>query len=223
MRLRLNEPLEKFKEFYGSNLREMPKLLAEGRVPMSVADVMKERLELRHSDDAELRSNWMNNYFDSGDGALYLPDGKLVVAYDSKAIREMTPESKLVPGTRALDLSGVSLRGIKGSRFTERDLGKMIIRQRLTLDQAKDHPIWQALARGDKNLSDAYAEMIFKDHGYDEAMGIWLDSSKSDVPNMRAWCVNRAFNRSDTYGFINLGCSNGRLVGKLASETQRKK
>ena len=38
----LNE-VEKYKEFPGRNVDQMPKLIAEGRVPMSVAGLMRRR------------------------------------------------------------------------------------------------------------------------------------------------------------------------------------
>ncbi len=216
--MRLNEPTEKFKEFYGRNTEQMSKLIAEGRSPMSTAQLMTRRLELRNSDDSELRASWNDNYFDTGDGALYLPDGGLVVDYDAQALRGMTPESKLVGG--ALALEGYNA---EGPIFSREELGKMITGRGLTLEEAQNHPIWRAFARGDKHLSRDYAGMIFADNkerfGYDTNMGVWLDSSPSDAPKMRAWLVGRTSDRSYAYGYIYLGDDGGRLVG-VASETQ---
>jgi len=214
--MRLNKPVEKFKEFYGKNTEQMPKLVAEGRAPLSVAGLMRGRLEYRNSDDSELHSNWNNNYFDTGDGALYMPDGKLVIAYDATALREMTGQSKTING--ALALEGLAQADVEGVIFTKDDLGKMVLGQGLTRNQVENHPMWQTLVREDTNLLRNYADMIFTDNNYETAMGIFLDSPFK-VPKMRAWFVGRADGRSGASG-DGLDDDNGRLVG-VASETQK--
>ena len=46
MALQLNEQDVPYKEFYGRNIGQMPKLIAEGRVPLSVSGLMQRRLEV---------------------------------------------------------------------------------------------------------------------------------------------------------------------------------
>ena len=43
MSLTLNEAPQKFKEFSGKNVEQMPLLVAEGRTPLSVAGLMQRR------------------------------------------------------------------------------------------------------------------------------------------------------------------------------------
>jgi len=211
--MRLNEPSEKYKEFYGLNVDQMPKLLAEGRVPMSTKDLMLRRVELRHSDDKELRAGWMDNYVDTGDGALYLPDGSLGVVYDSQAIRDLTRESPLIRG--ALVSEDLPTGG--DLVFTKEDLEKMIIGRELTLKEAKAHPIWRALTRGDSVLSHAYAEMVFADHketrGDNFGMGIRLRGSSPGAPEIRDWYISRIRGHSSAGGNQSLDNFSGRLVG----------
>ena len=45
MALKLNATREAYREFYGRNVEQMPKLIADGRVPMSVAGLMQRRLD----------------------------------------------------------------------------------------------------------------------------------------------------------------------------------
>jgi len=102
---------ERFKEFYGQNIIQMPLILAEERVPLSIAGIMKRRLEVRfpefgkeyrdtsrESSIAQVADAWWTNYCDSGDGALYHPDGKIKVVTDASFLRELKPNTKLVDG-----------------------------------------------------------------------------------------------------------------------------
>ena len=219
--MRLNDPIlrEKYETFPSNgtapNTEEMPRLIADNRDPISPAQIMKRRLELRNSDYAEVKENWMYSDFDTGDGALCVPDGSLVVAYDAQALREMTPESKLVGG--ALDLGDLDLKDVDGTKFTKAQLERMVLGTGLTLEQAKSHPIWEALAR-DKTLASDYAEMVFKDHGHDIAMGVSLDQP-SDNPKMKAWYVGGVGDESEADGNDDLNYDICRLVG-VASEMQ---
>lgn len=218
--MRLNEPIEKFREFYGKNPEQMPKLIADNRVSMSAAGLMQRRLELRNSKDAELKASWMDNYFDIGDGALYVSDGSLTVAYDAQALRDMNEDSKLAYG--ALDLSDADLKDISGQRFTKEQLEKMVLGQTLTLKQARAHPVWQALAREDTKLLQDYTEMVFTDNKErfeEDNMGIYLGFT-SDAPKMRVWYVGGAYSGSGVSGDVRLGDEGGRLVG-VVSEMQK--
>ena len=64
MALDLNQIIVPYKEFYGRNTEQMPLLIAEGRIPLSVAGVMEQRLRSEKPD-------WKNNYFDTGDAVAY--------------------------------------------------------------------------------------------------------------------------------------------------------
>ena len=46
MAIKLNATPEAYKEFYGRNTEQMPKLVAEGRVPMNASQLMQRRLDL---------------------------------------------------------------------------------------------------------------------------------------------------------------------------------
>jgi len=213
------------KEFYGKNTDKMPELIADGRVPMSVYDLMVKRLEVLtdHNADSDERNYFLNNYFDTGDGILYKPQdtGGIIIVPDAQALREMNSNSTLVNG--ALNLERTNLNGINGTEFSKQNLEIITIGRHLTLDDAKNHPIWLALARGDKELLKGYSEALFKHakekHDFDTNMGIYLGSNQ-EVPSMRAWLVGRAGSGSCAGGGGSLRGGGGRSVG-LASETQK--
>ncbi len=86
-----NEPTlrKPYESFEGRNIDQMPLLIADGRVPASVADVMERRLNSKNP-------NWKSSYFDTGDMIVYHPDGKFKVVRDTQLLREISPQTKLV-------------------------------------------------------------------------------------------------------------------------------
>ena len=48
MALKLNSTREAYREFYGKNVEQMPALIADGRVPISAAQLMQKRLNVRN-------------------------------------------------------------------------------------------------------------------------------------------------------------------------------
>ncbi|MEM3074627.1 MAG: hypothetical protein QW727_01650 [Candidatus Pacearchaeota archaeon] len=217
MALELNATREPYREFYGKNVWQMPELIADGRVPMSVAGLMQRRLDVRNS-DADVKSSYMDNYFDTGDAVLYHPDGRVKIVLDSQTLREMTPDTQRVGG--ALLLGEDVYDALQGEEFKKGKLGK--VDERLTKEQAKAHPVWKVLAR-DQALLDDYADCIFAEgkqrFNDDNAMGVFLDSA-GDKPKLRAWCVCRLGLRSDASGGDSLVSDHGRFVG-IAPEALR--
>jgi hypothetical protein len=101
MVMKLNTTPEVYKEFYGRNTEQMPTLIAEGRVPMNVSQLMQRRLDYRNR-PAEVKTAWMDNYFDTGDAVVYHPKGDVKIVLDSQTLREMTSESQRNNGALVL-------------------------------------------------------------------------------------------------------------------------
>ena len=215
MTLKLNETVEVYKEFYGRNVEQMPKLIAEGRIPMSVAGLMQRRLEVRNS-DADVKSSYLDNYFDTGDAVVYHPDGRVKIVLDSQTLRDMTSESPRSNG--ALILANEVYDTLQGEEFEKENLGK--INERLLREDAKAHPVWKVLAR-DQTLLNDYVDYIFAERNqrfhYDTAMGVFLDS-KGDNPKLRAWYFDRLGGRSNVISGDDLDNDDGRFAGYLAPE-----
>ena len=226
MALRLNATPEAYKEFYGANVKQMPKLVAEGRVPMSVAGLMQRRLDVRNS-DADVKTAYMDNYFDTGDAVVYHSDGRVKIVLDSAILQGMTPNSPRNGG--ALVLSEDIYRTLIGEEFKKGKLGQ--VNTGLSVADVKSHPVWKALARGDKALLNDYADFIFTEYQTRFAkdtkaedlqlMGVYPDSA-GETPKLRAWCVDGLGDGSGADGGNVLGFDGGRLVG-VAPEAQSAK
>jgi len=210
MALKLNATREAYQEFYGRNVEQMPKLVADGRVPMNVSQLMQRRLDVRNSDKA-VKGSYMDNYFDTGDAVVYHPDGRVKIVLDSQTLRDMTPESQRVGG--ALIIGEDVYNTLEEEEFKKGKLGK--VNEQMSREDVKSHPVWKALAR-DQGLLNDYADYIFAEgkerFGYDTAMGVYPDSA-GDNPKLRAWFVYGLEVRSDADGWLDLDNLCGRFVG----------
>src|SRR3989344_6022217 len=192
MALELNATREAYQEFYGQNVKQMPKLIADGRVPMNVSQLMQRRLDVRNSE--AVKGSYMNNYFDTGDAVVYHPDGRVKIVLDSQTLRDMTPESQRNSG--ALVLTSDVYNSLQGEEFKKGKLGN--VNDGLSKEDVKVHPVWKVLAR-DQALLDDYTDFIFgeyqlrfaKDSALDDLklMGIYPGSANGTAPEMRAWFV----------------------------------
>ena len=220
MVLKLNETREAYQEFYGGDVEQMPKLIADGRVPMNVAQLMRRRLDVRNSDKA-VKGSYMDNYFDTGDAVVYHPDGRVKIVLDSQTLRDMTPETQRVGG--ALLLTKDVYDALEGKEFKKGKLGK--VNESLLRKDVKSHPVWKILAK-DQGLLNDYVDYIFTE--YQErfakgtsledvrAMGVFPDSAGRQ-PKMRAWYVGGFGGMSDAVGRLDLDDYCGRFLG-IASE-----
>ena len=210
MGLKLNATREAYQEFYGRNVDQMPKLIADGRVPMNTAQLMQRRLDVRNSDD-KVKGSYIDNYFDTGDAVVYHPDGRVKIVLDSEDLRNMTPETQRVGG--ALLIGEDVYNALEGEEFKKGKLGK--IESSLSREDVKAHPVWKVLAR-DQGLLNDYADYIFAEgkerFGYDTAMKVYLDSA-GDNPKMRTWVVGRLEDRSNASGRSSFADDDGRFVG----------
>lgn len=220
MSLRLNQTPETFKEFHGRNIEQMPLLIAEGRIPLSVNGLMQRRLDVRNASN-DVESFWMDNYFDTGDTVVYHPDGRVKIVLDSQYLREMTPETQRNSG--GLIITPEQYDMMDGLEFKKGELGK--VNDRLLMKDVKSHPVWKVLARDSALLND-YVDYIFAEgkqrFGYNTAMGVYPISAQRNTPEMRAWVVSRLENWSGVVGRFNLGNGVGRFVG-VAPEAQSAK
>lgn len=208
MTIELNDNLVlPYQEFYGENRKQMPKLIADGRVPLSVAGLMERRLRATNSVES-----WRDNYFDTGDAFAYHPDGKFKIVLDAQPLREITPESRLSQG--ALILADGMYETLQGVEFTRTQLAD-ILDDDLEASKVKEHPVWKALARDDTLLNE-YIDVMFADmkarFEYDDGMGVYLEDQQT-VPTLRAAFVYWLENGSQLYGDAYLDYVDGRFAG----------
>ncbi len=205
MTLDLNETIQPYKHFEGKNIEQMPLLIKEGRIPISVTGLMQRRLYSGKQD-------WKNNYFDTGDAFVYHPDGRVKIVLDAPPLRTLNPESTLKNGGLVLE-DGV-YETLLGPEFVRDTLTDMLEHD-LSAEEVKTHPIWRAFAR-DYALLNEYTDRMFaemkKEYNYEIAMSVYLPS-KEKVPTLRAAYVYGLEVRSQLGSWGGLDFGSGRLVG----------
>jgi len=225
----LCESINPVEEYNGRNIDTMPKLLVDGRIPMSTSQLMNYRIN-----ESDKFPDWKDLYFDTSDLVAYSSkeDGKLkfilTVDKDGKitdngkrALDLINPNSKRSSGAIELGEQYNSLEGIK---VAVGNLGK--IRDYLSKDEILGNPVWRILARHpdevpeelaeDKNLLKEYSSWVANQTGKDKNMRVYVDSL-GKFSKLRAWYVSRLDDRSNANGGDDLDDGDGRFVG-LAPE-----
>jgi len=227
--MKLCESVNPIEVYGGRNVETMPKLLADGRVPMSASQLMKYRIA-----ESDKLPDWKNSYFDTSDLIAYSAkgDGKvkfiLTVGKDGKitdkgrkALELINPNSKRSSG--AIEL-GDQYRILDGIEVPIGNLGRT--GDYLTQNEILGNKAWRILARHpdevpkefaeDSNLLKEYSTWVVNQTKSDKNMGVYVDSLDAS-PKLRAWYVYRLGLRSNANGRDYLDDDYGRLVG-LAPE-----
>lgn len=196
---------------------QMSDLIARGRTPASMVFVMNRKI-LTFGD---VRDDVYFEFFDTGDGVAYHPDGSFKVVLDSQHLRTVNPQTRLVDGGLPLELEVYN--SLQGNCFSKNDREKLTGKW-LTEEEAKKNPIWLAFARGNQELLDKYASKVFKflrdnyqDYEMRKGMGVFL-SKTQDVPSLRAWFFGGfefARGRSSANGSYNLNYDGCRAASLL--------
>ena len=213
-------------EVYGGrNVDAMPRLLSDGRTPMSASQLMRYRIN-----ESDKFSDW-KNYFDTSDLIAYSSKGdgkvKFVLTVDKTgkitengrtALELINPDSKRKSG--AIELAGDQYQTLDGIEVATGNLGRT--GSRLTQGEILGNKAWRILARHpdevpadfaeDANLLKEYSSWVANQTGDNKNMAVYVDSLGKS-PKLRAWYVNRLECRSLAYGRIDLDGGDGRLLG----------
>ena len=224
-----------YKEFYGKNVDQMPKLLAEGLVPMSTAEIMKRQM---NNDDF-----FVNRCIDTSDLTALDFAGtsdkiKFILTVNNK--NEITPQgrealdwinydSKIAPGY-AIDLEGRydSLEGIEVS------VKKLYlpISKHLTQFETAYHNTWRILARHPSEVPKEFAEdeKLLEEYfkwvqinTKAERMPVHLDMKLKRYQKLRTWTIDIQEGRGPSvynWGFIDWNFH--RLIGLETQKTLEK-
>jgi len=158
----LPELYRKFSEgtcSYNTYKSQMPVLIGDGQIPLSISKVMEKRIDFRNA-PKRIKVAWMDDCFDTGDAIIYHPNGNIKIVPDSQLLRKInleTPTNK----RGGIDLTQEDYRRYEGYEFKNNELSK-ICGKGLTKKEAKLNPIWRVLAR-DQNLLNDYADYIVSD------------------------------------------------------------
>lgn len=169
-----------YKIFEGRYVDAMPALRADSRVPLTIKQIAKKRLNAIVSENEQLIDRWVEKALCSGDAIIrVLRNGTeyAKVEKKSKALWEIKSNARLVDGglpvsigyyksvpSQEINITNLRIEGLfKGKNIT--DLRKMgiftegFIDAHLEEKHAKSHPIWEELL--DDKL-EPYAEAVFK-------------------------------------------------------------
>src|SRR3989344_7743745 len=230
MGLKLNATREAYREFYGRNVEQMPMLIADGRVPMNISQLMQRRLDVRNSNAkvkssyAKVKSSYMDNYFETGDAVVYHPETmETLIDLDSDILRGIHPNPKRLNGGAWLlsedrDEAFAIYEQLKNQSnvvaFKKGKVGK--INEQMSRKNVKAHPVWKTLARDQAQLDD-YVDYSFAEgkqrFNYDTAMSVFSSSAQGNTPEMRVWYVYGLEARSGVDGEEYLDFDFGCLPG----------
>lgn len=185
--------------FEGRYIDVMPALLKAGLNPVSPALMMDKRNE-----SSDPKNELWTNYWDT-DFGLAADSENVYLFPHSKQLRKLTPKTKLKD-------HGIVLKTVKGARALKRN--DLILNERLTEKQAREHPGWLELADGNQARLDIYVENTFRlgnEYKFDKMMALYVPQDKKPIE--RALVLGRLSGRSFADGERDLGDDFARLVG----------
>ena len=200
--------------FDGKTIDKMPELVAQGYTPISVAGIMEQRINAWQSGDQELAKKWSSNFFDSADGIIYHPDGRIKVVPESQTLREINSNTPL-KWYGSLPLQEGTFDSItEGVEFSKTEVEKFANKY-LKQNEARENPIWLALAQDDKELLKEYVGQVYSKLNDPELMKVRVSEKSPKFECERLWCLGSLGNDSNVFGnnYGGLVGINGRLVG----------
>ena len=220
MESRNNPQSEPYKLFSGPYNQEMPKLIADGRNPISPSLVFWRRLEAlneylgawKRSDFESLAEwdkvmeTWWGNSVDTGFGIAMHPNGNAVLVPNTQYLRQLNLQTKLLHSYAVMP-DGM-FESLDGHRLTAAKINqyRMIT---MSQQQALADPLWKVFIP-DKTLRDASIVNTFAQGKKDDMMGIYFPAAPAR-PVMGLWCFGGRYNRCNAYGGELISCS--RLFG----------
>ena len=220
-----------FKEYKGRSIDQMPIMLAEGVVPLSVVGFMLNR--------EAIVEQLGSIYAGTSDLAAYGREGtsselKMFLTVDNqgritengrKALELINPLQERSSGAIVLTNEVYNeFNGVGVVPLFRKELKKYGVDKNLTEAQVLNHLGLRVLLRHpdavpaefaydglmQEVVGKTFAEMG-KRHDYIEGMGFYLDASEKNA-KLRAWCVDGLADRSDAGGRYYLDAGSGRFV-----------
>lgn len=178
--------LANYKLYESAYTNSMPRLMAEGFRPLTVANIMSYKLEALKSQEREEIDFWLNTSWVSCDAVIYF-DNNVVVIPNSDILKNLNNDRKFDYGEiKNKFVEGIVMEEMypaigdtldsrmhlsyllteKEFRELAREYGmldrnQMILRKNLTKKQAKAHPLWLRAVQ-DKSLLEEFAERLFE-------------------------------------------------------------
>ena len=230
----MTDTSKQFAVYNGRNVDQMPLMLRQGVVPLSVAGFMGNR--------ERIMEQFGDIYADTSDLVAY--DGernsdevRMILTVDNqgritdnrRGVLELINPTQERTQSRAIALSNDFYNGLNFSGvvpLSRKELAKYGVDTPLTEAQVLNHPAWRVLLRHsdavptefayDKGFMEEVVGRTFRQrnvrNGSVEGMGVYLDSAQGDTPEMKAWYVLRLGYGSDVGDGGGLDDGYGRLV-----------
>ena len=169
-----------FPIFNGKIIDKMPELITQGYTPISISEIMEQRIIAWESDKENLAQIWGNNYFNSGDGIIYHPDGRIKIVPNSENIKNINKKTPLKwYGAHKLDNG--TFDKIQGYEFSKNEINKYANKY-LNQEDVLNNSIWLALAGEDRELLKNYTKQVYSKSHKPNLMKIWI----SETPGFEA-------------------------------------
>lgn len=224
--------------YYGRNVDQMPKLLAGGKEPMSVAHLMEQRVAVRQERVPQAQHDaWWCNYFDNADLWLRHPDkGGKVIPYSAQVLQflreHIKPKIGLVDYALLFHIQPYDvLKGLKtklvnyavplpeglyeameGLELKPADIEKLHTKG-YTPREAKQSDVWKELSGRSQQRLDKYVDAVVAETGRERGLMNLYFGKASKVPTGRLWYVGDRYIVSYAKGINGLADGYGRLVG----------
>jgi len=195
----------RYKEFYGKNIEQIPLLISENRTPLSISELMKERLNVKAN--SETRTNLINNNFDSRDAICHHPNGRIKVISNSDFFKEISPERRLIDGAMILEENQYDK--LEGLELTKQEKQTYIELRWLNAKQIRTNPILLFLAK-DKCLLEDYVNLL-KTNGCKRNMKFSFQPT-AKIPTMNLCSICAVFDGSGINANRHLDSPYGRIM-----------
>ena len=189
--------------FQGRTITRMPELISQGYFPISIAQIMMQRILAYQSEDQGQIDSW-RNFFDSGDTIIYHPDGRAKVICDSKTLIDINLISHF-RWNGSLVLPEGTFDKAQGEEFSRLNFLKYT-HTSLEQNEISENPILLALTRGDKKLLSEYVKLSNK---YNVPLKIWTPFDKPRVEAERSLGLNY-FSVESKYSILNYAMNSGK-------------
>lgn len=199
--------------YNGKITSKMSELICSGQRPISVAELMKKKLEIYHSQaDERIKNSWFTDIFSTGDAVVYpsKDNKKFKIELDSINTQNINQASKLSKGALIIP----SYENSKGKEFKSKD---DLSSRLMTREQAKENSIHQYLVREDKHLLSEYVDLVFNieniTRGYGKNMAFFTIDAQ-EAPTLRL--IHADFlggTKSSMFAIGNLDSDDSALLG----------
>ena len=147
--------------FYGKIKEVNPLLIFDGYNALSLEEIAEQRILAWQNVSSDLKL-WTKNSFNSGDGIIYHPDGRVKIVPDSETLKRVCKESPFTLASlgSSLILSENSFDNRQGYEFSKSEVEKyahQFNKSEITINSILENPIWLAIFRENKHLLMEYA------------------------------------------------------------------